>query len=486
MTGDRYVESLRDGREVWFDGQRVDDVTTHPAFRDMVRALADVYDKQNTDYRDEMTYVDPESGVRTSLSWLIARSPADSQRKRRNSQLWNLLTWGQLGRSPDVLAPFIVNLMNRRAAFGAATHPRADFAENIAGYYRFCRDNDVFLTHALGDPQVDRSQQPQNEQRQVPEDEEIALHVVEEADDGVIVSGGKQLSTAAVFSNETYVSLSQTFYARNDPRFVLAFSIPTGSAGLQILAREPVGRWFGSWGHPFQMLDEQDCMLFFQRVLVPWDRVFFLYEAPARVMSAGPSGAELNFAGWANLERALFRFRLLTAVATLVAEAIGVIEFREVASKLGEMVANCEMLRLTMDGIENSSRRTAGMPGQGPVAVWMAQTTWRMTELLREICGSGIVMQPSENDLANPEIRPSLERFMRGKDVDVEYKSRLFRVAHDLAMSSFGMRQDIYEYWHAGDPSRNRINLLRAYDQSDLTARIKEMCSRPLPHGEVP
>src|SRR5690348_8657272 len=485
MTGRRYIDSLRDGREVWLDGKRVEDVTTHPAFADFAHALAEVYDKQNDEYRDEMTYVDPESGIRTSLSWLMARSPEDSARKRRNSQLWNRLTWGQLGRSPDVLAPFIVNLMLRREAFGAAKHPRCDFAENIAGYYRCCRDNDLFLTHALGDPQVDRSQQPQNERRAVPEDEEIALHVVEETDEGVIVSGGKQLSTAAVYSNETYVSLSQTFYARNDPRFVVAFSIPSNSTGLQILCREPVSRWFGSWGHPFQMLDEQDCMLFFRNVLVPWDRVFFLYEAPARVMGAGPGGAQVNFAGWANLERALFRFRLLTAVATLVAEAIGVIEFREVASKLGEMVANCEMLRLAMDGIEHSTRSTAGLPGAGPTAVWMAQTTWRMTELLREICGSGIVMQPSERDLAAPELRPSLERFMRGRDVSVEYKSRLFRVAHDLAMSSFGMRQDIYEYWHAGDPSRNRINLLRAYDQSDITERIKELCSRPLPHGQV-
>jgi aromatic ring hydroxylase len=197
---------------------------------------------------------------------------------------------------------------------------------------------------------------------------------------------------------------------------------------------------------------------------------------------AGPGGAEINFAGWANLERALYRFRLLTAVATLVAQAIGVYEYREVASKLGEMAANCEMLRLAMDGVEHSSRRT---PGMGPMGVWMAQTTWRMTELLREICGSGIVMQPSENDLANPELRPFLQQFMRGKDVEVDYKSRLFRFAHDLAMSSFGMRQDIYEYWHGGDPTRNRINLLRAYDQSDIMERIKDWCSRPLPHGEV-
>ncbi|MGH2365238.1 MAG: 4-hydroxyphenylacetate 3-hydroxylase N-terminal domain-containing protein, partial [Chloroflexota bacterium] len=407
----------------------------------------------------------------------------DSARKRRNSQLWNMLTWGQLGRSPDVLAPYVTNLVPRKDAFAAFKNPHCDFGENVVNYYRYCRDNDLFLTHALGDPQVDRSTQPQNERRQTPEDEEIALHVVEETEEGVIVSGGKQLSTAAVHSNETYVSLSATFFARNDPRFVIAFSIPSNSRGLKILAREPVNLWHGSWGHPFLMLDEQDCMLFFQRVLVPWERIFFLYESPARMMGiAGPGGADINFAGWANLERALYRFRLMTAVATMVTEAIGVIEYREVASKLGEMAANCEMLRLTMEGIEHSTRRQAGM---GPVAVWMSQTTWRMTELLRELCGSGIVMQPSENDLASPELRPYLTQFMRGKDVDVEYKSRLFRFAHELAMSSFGMRQDIYEFWHAGDPSRNRINLLRAYDQSDIKERIKEMCSRPLPHAEV-
>jgi aromatic ring hydroxylase len=482
MTGKRYIESLRDDREVWLDGKRVDDVTTHPAFRDMVKALADVYDLQNGRYRDEMTYVDPESGVRTSLSWLIPNTLDDSALRRRNSQLWNLLTWGQLGRSPDILAPYITSLVPRKDQFGAFKHPKCDFGENIVNYYKYCRDNDLFLTHALGDPQVDRSTQPQNERRQTPEDEEIALHVVEETDEGVIVSGGKQLSTAAVHSNETYVSLSATFFARNDPRFVLAFSIPTNSRGLKILAREPVGRWFGSWGHPFQMLDEQDCMLFFERVLVPWDRVFFLYESPARVGGPGGGLGDINFFGWANLERAHFRLRLMTAVATMVAEAIGVIEYREVASKLGEMAANCEIFRLAMDGVEHSSRKQAGM---GPFGVWMAQTTWRMTELLREICGSGIVMQPSENDLANPELRPYLERFMRGKDVDVEYKSRLFRFAHDLAMSSFGMRQDIYEYWHGGDPSRNRINLLRGYDQSEIMDRIKDMCSQPLPHGEV-
>jgi 4-hydroxyphenylacetate 3-monooxygenase len=240
------------------------------------------------------------------------------------------------------------------------------------------------------------------------------------------------------------------------------------------------------------MLDEQDCMLFFDRVLVPWDRLFMLYDPTPMVKMLGAAGGSVNFnfLGWANLCRVETRMRLMTAVATMVAEAIGVIEFREVAAKLGEMVTYCEMWRHAMEGIEHQARPTpTGQWTLGPARathIWFAQITGRMTELLREICASGIIMQPSENDLASPEIRPYLDRYMRGKDADVEYKSRLFRLAHDLAASSFAMRQDIYEYWHGGDPNRNRINLMRSYDQEPMKARIRELLSRPLPHGDVP
>ncbi len=493
MTGARYVESLKDGREVWIDGKRVHDVTTHPAFKDMIHEAARIYDLQNSPkYRDEMTFTDPESGVRTSISWMLPRSADDLKKKRRNSELWNLLTWGQLGRSHDILAPYIISGLHRKADFSAVKNPHCDFGENLENYYKFCMRNDLFLTHALGDPQVDRSEQPQNEKRGVKEDEQIALHVFEETKDGVIVTGGKQLSTAASHSNECYVSLSATFAHRNDPRCVLAFSIPTNSNGLKILAREPVSRWFGSWGHPFKNLDEQDCMLFFENVLVPWDRLFMLYDpAPMiKMLGAGGGSVNFNFLGWANLCRSYVRMRLITAVATMVAEAIGVIQYREVAAKLGELVTYCEMWRHAMEGVEHeagptpSGQWTLG-PGRG-VHIWFAQTSARMIEILREICGSGIIMQPSENDLANPQLRKYLDRYMRGKDADVEYKSRLFRFAHDLAASSYGMRQDIYEYWHGGDPARNRINLLRSYDQSEMQGMIKDMLSRPLPHGETP
>ena len=109
------------------------------------------------------------------------------------------------------------------------------------------------------------------------------------------------MATAAPITNETYVSLSATFVRRADPRFVLAFSIPTNSPGLKIICREPVSQWPGSFGHPLGMLyDEQDSMLFFENVLVPWDRVFMLYDSsPVLLRYAG----DANFAEWANLCR---------------------------------------------------------------------------------------------------------------------------------------------------------------------------------------
>ena len=216
-----------------------------------------------------------------------------------------------------------------------------------------------------------------------------------------------------------------------------------------------------------------------------------LYDPTPMVKMLGADGGSVNFnfLGWSNLCRVEVRMRLLTAVATMVAEAIGVIDYREVAAKLGEMATYCEVWRHAMEGVEHLARPTAtGQWTLGPARdlhIWFTQVSGRMLELMREICASGIIMQPSERDLANPEIRQYLDRYMRGKDVDVEYKSRLFRLAHDLAASSFGRRQEIYEYWHGGDPDRNRINLLRSFDQKEMKGRIKELLQHPLPHGEV-
>src|SRR5262249_14633704 len=157
-----------------------------------------------------------------------------------------------------------------------------------------------------------------------------------------------------------------------------------------------------------------------------WERVFMLYDNSVftRTLSLGAAGQMMNFVGWANLARSHTRMKLITAVATLVAESIGVIEYREVAAKLGEMATYCEMWRHAMDGVQHRAYPLENglwsLGSDSGMRIWAAQVSSRLVQLLREICGSGIIMQPSENDLASPELRPHLDRFMGGRGVDVE------------------------------------------------------------------
>ena len=287
---------------------------------------------------------------------------------------------GQLGRGPDILAPYIITLYDLRETLSAMQHPRCDFGANVVNYYHYCLENDLFLTHALGDPQVDRGQQPQNEQRATREDE-LVLHVVEETSAGIIVRGPSSwqpqrpsatrlMSPAATFVRRGILPVSWLSPSPNTP-------------GLKILCREPVSQWVGSYGHPLGMLyDEQDAMLFFDNVLVPWERVFTLYDA-SPILLRYQSG--VNFIGWANLCRIHARMRLMTAVATMIAEAIGVIEYREVAAKLGEMITYVEMWRHAMDGVEHNAFQTKGglmsLGSMSGMNIFFAQTSARMVQL---------------------------------------------------------------------------------------------------------
>ena len=227
-------------------------------------------------------------------------------------------------------------------------------------------------------------------------------------------------------------------------------------------------------------------MLFFDRVLIPWDRLFMLYDSSPLVsmLGADGKGESFNFLGWSNLCRVEVRMRLITAVATMVAEAIGVIEFREVASKLGEMATYCKIWRLC-DGRHRAPRRTdpGGQWTLGPgraMHIWFAQVSGRMVELLREICASGIIMQPSENDLASPE-HPALPRQIHARQggrrrlqvAAVPPRARPRRVVIRHAPGHLRVLA------RRRSRPRNRINLLRSFDQSAMQGRIREMLSSP-------
>ncbi|MCS6925338.1 MAG: hypothetical protein NZ578_05485 [Candidatus Binatia bacterium] len=445
-TGSEYRESLRDGRTIFVNGERVRDVTTYPPFRRVVETLAWLYDLQH-EHHTLLTYPSPKTGEPVSLSFLLAESEAEMERRWRAEEFRAEAVYGLMGRLPD--------FMNALVTDAAAVHqfigqrePR--FGDNLWRYYEACRDNDWCLTHTLVDPQIDRSKGPAEQ-----EDPYLALRLVRETDRGLIVRGAKMLSTLAPFANELWVG---PFYPRKrgEEAYALCFAIPVETPGLKFICREPYDSGRSHFDRPLSSrFDEEDALAVFDDVLVPWERVFINgdIEAWSYIFSARTPGYALLQA----VVRGTVKLRFLTGLACAVAEAIGRAEAPHYQAQLGELVAYTELLNglIRTGAAEVATARRTGTPPRTLAAVlWvlLPRVHLRAAEVIRQLSGSGLIMTPTERDFANPEIAPYVEKYLRGKGVSAKQRVQLFKLAWDLLGEQFGSRQLQYEWFYAGDP----------------------------------
>ena len=154
-TGQDHIDSLKDGRDVSIEGAHVADVTTHPAFRNAVRSAARLYDFQaEPAHIEAMTFASPDSGLRVSRCWQLPKSYAELVERRRALEAWAGLHYGFMGRSPDHVASCIGGMYMGLDLFEVYDRKRA---AAVHDYYRFARDNDLFLTYVIINPQADRS-----------------------------------------------------------------------------------------------------------------------------------------------------------------------------------------------------------------------------------------------------------------------------------------------------------------------------------------
>lgn len=474
MTGAKFIESLNDGREVWLQGERIENVAEHPALKPTVEEFARLLDLRfaTDEAREATLFSSEETGNPVSYAYSLPTSREELRRKFAASEWWMAESLGQLGRSPDFMSNVVVGLVDYADELEAARPGAGDAAR---AYHRYAMEHDLVLTHALGDPQIDRS-------RSAIDDPDLALRVVEEREDGVVLRGAKHLATLAPFSHEVLVYLNGVTAARGADQFVLWFALPMNAPGLRTLLREPLGRPGSGFSHYLgDHFDEQDAMLFFDDVFVPWERLFLYGDSMRAMRGLGRINA------WSLQSthiRFLHRMKFITSVAKKMAQAIGVDGFRGIQEQLGELLSYVQTLELGISGAEASAVTTPGgylAPAHSNgLGYWSADLSQRLIQIVRQIGASGLIMQPTEADLANDELRPFLEKYMYGKDIAATEKARLFRLGWELANSSFGMRQELYEYLHRGDPGAGRTRLLRQYSIADMDARVDELISRPL------
>ncbi|MCZ6738900.1 MAG: Pyoverdin chromophore biosynthetic protein pvcC, partial [Actinobacteria bacterium] len=186
LTGDQYLESLRDGRSVYIDGERVKDVTKHPAFRNSARSIARLYDAMHDpDQKDVLLGVD-RHGIETHKFFMPSYSAEELMAAREAIAAWARLSYGFMGRSPDYKASFMATL-------GAAPEFYSPFEATAEAWYRRYAEQALFLNHILINPPIDRN-------REVHEVEDVYLHAVKERDDGIVVRGAKMLATGSALT----------------------------------------------------------------------------------------------------------------------------------------------------------------------------------------------------------------------------------------------------------------------------------------------
>jgi 4-hydroxyphenylacetate 3-monooxygenase len=447
MSGEDYLESIRDGRRVYIGGEQVEDVTTHPAFRNAARSFAMIYDrKRAAESRDIMTF--EEGGDTFSTYFLLPKSREDLQRRYQTHRRIASWTYGLLGRGPDNFPSYVSGLVMDPAMFERI---RQGFGDNIRSYYRHMRANDIFCSHTVTNPQGWRALSADAPQRTP------TLRVVDEDDRGVTINGLKMLGTASLFCHETWCGNLQPV-APGQEKESITCVVPLNAPGVSIWSRKPYERYAVSeFDNPLATrFDETDSAVLFENVRVPWERVFCHdnTEMSRAIYMRTPGHAMANHQATV---RFLEKLNLMLGIASKLADMNNVHEIPAVQFSLGRLAA----MQATLEGliIGQINAGEAQVPGfltpnrryvYGALH-WCTNNYAGIADTVRELMGAGVFQMPADASvLGNPTLNEKFETYWSAPGQSAKDRMKLTKLAWDLLGSDFAGRHMQYEKFYAG------------------------------------
>ncbi len=480
-TGRQYLNGLREQqREVWIGGERVKDVTTHPGLAGGARAIAALYDMQcDPKYHDQMTYTSPTTGDRVGLSFINPRTREELESRRVMMLNWARSTCGMMGRSPDFMNVTLAAWGAAAEYFAGGKGGRPEFAQNVRRYYEFIRENDIVLTHSLINLQRSR-----NVSAHYNLQEGTALQAIRENSRGIVVRGARVLATLGPISDEIAVyspRLGQ--YSEGHSPFALAFSIPCGTPGLRFLCRDSFDLGRSHFDHPLgSRFEEMDCIVFFDDVEVPWERMFLYGDVD--LLNGAAAGTHYSaHSSHQGAAKNLAKCELVLGLALLMTETLGNTHLPHVEERIGELMLTTTLTRALMRAGEADAKLDEwGVMCPDPVTIESTRNLFmtaypRMIEILQLLGSSSFMITPSEADFKGP-LAADIEQYLATDNTTARDRVRLFRLAWDVAGSSFGSRQVLYERFFASDPLTRARALAAMYPKSEAMERVLDFLRR--------
>ena len=459
-TADEYLEGLRDGREVYYQGERVADVTTHPELGIVSRHAALDFAFAEEPGNAELAVTDGYSTY-----YQLPRTAEDL--RRRSSLIEGATAYGKtlVLLIKEIGTDALVAL--HRVAHGT------EFADNVTSFYEHCRDGDLALAVAQTDVKGDRAKGPSKQ-----DDPDMYLRVVERRDDGVVVRGAK-VHTSYTPNVDEVIVLPTRAMQEGEEDWAIAFAVPTATPGLKLLCSDYLASDNDTWTRPISSQHKMvETLTVFDDVFVPSDRIFL--DGDTR--KAGELA--LTFVEHHRFTAVSYKLPLVDALvglAGLLAEANGIARASHVRDKLVALIGYAETVRGLTHLSADRARvdKPTGLAYPDPMTTNLAKWTFardyhHAVERVIDIAGGLLVTGPGGADWRSDELRPYLEKYFAGA-TPADERLAVMNVASDLLAREYAGYQSVLAVHAEGSLEAEKLMIYRSYDPTDAVAFAREL-----------
>ncbi len=460
-TGDEYRAALRDGREVWIDGESVPDVTVHPMFRPLVDVRARIYDLQHDPATSgTMTWHDEASGEACAIGLKLPLTREDWERKRRavDAVMWDI--GGVVTRVGDETIGEMWSLWDGKD-FLNEIDPR--FGDNIERHIHEAVRCDPFHVSANTDPKGDRSRRPQEQ------DPDMLVHVVRETDAGIVIRGAKY-ETAAAYAEQAF--LKPTIANWGDDKlsdYAVGCIVPMNAPGVKHICRTGFAGRAPARDYPLSnRFDEVDSLVVLDDVLIPWEDVLFYRHTRAATFIR----ATLHrYSAFAYVQRILTYADMMIGAALWNVRQTGLERQPAVQEKLAELAVYREGINAHLTAAVAAAQESPSgllMPNQSLLftgRVHACANLPAMMHLARELCGGQICITPDADLFAHPDAGPWLEKFYTiNERWQADDRRKLLAFARDLLNSDYAGHRLTFQLFAQSPPFAHLAAVYRNFD----------------------
>jgi 4-hydroxyphenylacetate 3-monooxygenase len=471
FTGAEYLESLHDGREVYFNGERVKDVTTHPAFRNSAVSIAKLYDALHDEQSKAVLTAptDTGSGGYTHRFFKVARSREDLLAQRDAIAAWAGMSYGWMGRTPDYKASFLNTL-------GANAEFYGPFADNARAWHKRGQESVLYLNHALVNPPIDRG-------RPAEQVKDVYISIQKENDAGIFVSGAKVVATNSVLTHYNFLGQNMA-QEINDPSMVVMFIAPMDTPGIKLICRASYEFNAAVTGSPFDYplssrFDENDSIFIFDNAFIPWENVV-IHRDVERLKQFYPKSGFVNGFTMQGATRLAVKLDFICGLLSKAARATGADSFRGVQTQIGEVIGWRNLFWSLSEAMASSPDawvNGAVLPNiraSSAYRLFMTEAYPAVRAIIEKVIASGLIYLPSHAaDFKNPDIDRYLAKYVRGSNgIDYKERIKIMKLLWDAVGSEFGARHELYEMNYAGSHELVRLYPLHL---ATWTGELKQM-----------